>query len=288
MNILKQLMFTGIYGFRTDSFERAVKAAAEIGYDGLEIRALSHLAADSTKAQAREMRQMLDAYGITAPCIFLGSANYRESEEAGYKQLDEIKRYTEFAEELGASMIAHKPASPSPRKATEQDYESAAIWMSRVADLLAEHKVKLILETHTGNLLETVDSCLKLWRLINRSNVGFALDIGNFAIAGEDYGEEAVERLGETIWHVHCKDISFFQEKPVYRHTGAYNGTIFAVDLMGKGQVDHKPAYRALLASGYNGYFTMETLAQGVDLIPEEVARHDYEAFIQDIRTCMT
>jgi sugar phosphate isomerase/epimerase len=104
------------------------------------------------------------------------------------------------------------------------------------------------------------------------------------AIGGEDYGEAAVERLGDTLFHVHSKDVSFYDSEPANRQVGKYNRRFLEVVLMGNGQVDHRPAYKALSARGYDGYFTMESLAQNSGLSAEEVARHDFLAFREDMK----
>lgn len=279
---LKPLLFTGV--FRNEPFETVVKAAASIGYCGVEIRALSHLPADLSVQGVRQMKQRLDEHGLAAPAIYLPDGGYwSQTAEQSRQTLEQLQTYAGFARELGASMILHKPRSPAPSEATEDDYARCAHWMARAADLLARSGLRLIWEMHHNSLTETIDSCLRLLRLVDRPNVGLALDPGNLSIAGEHYGKDAVDRLGDFIWHVHAKDIGFFAEKPANRPSARYRDRLFAVERMGRGEIDHRPAYRALLDRGYDGYVTLEAQVSGV--APEPLARHEYLMLLEQLRS---
>lgn len=278
---LKPLLFTGV--FRNEPFETVVKAAASIGYCGVEIRALSHLPADMSTQDVREMKQQLDDHGLVAPAIYLPNGAYlSESAEQSRRTLAQLETYAEFARELGASMILHKANSPAPREATEDDFVRCADWMVQAADRLHRAGLQLVWEMHHNSLTETIDSCLRLLRLVNRPNVGLALDPGNLSIAGEHYGQEAVDRLGDYIRHVHAKDIVFFAEKPAHRPSARYRGRLFAVERMGQGEVDHRPAYHALLERGYDGYVTLEAQVAGVT--PEQIAKHEYRMLLGQLQ----
>ncbi|CAG7615272.1 sugar phosphate isomerase/epimerase family protein [Paenibacillus allorhizosphaerae] len=271
---MKTALFTGV--LRDAAFGDVVRLAAEIGYDGLEIRALSHLKPDSTVEEVKEMRRIADHYGLAIPVIYSNiSGQYAKATEAeAMQKLELLKRYTEWAAELGATMVCHGPGGPAPGKATGEDFDRAAYWLRQAADILWQGDIRLIMEIHHNGLVETIDSTLKLLNAIDLSHVGAILDPGNMAIAGEEYGAGAVARLGTHLLHVHAKDVRFYEEPPVTRKAGTYGDKIFTVELMGTGHVDHQPAYRALLASGYEGYVSLE--AQVADVRPEDIARHEF------------
>jgi sugar phosphate isomerase/epimerase len=272
-------MFTGI--FKGRPLEEAAKAAAEIGYDGLELQARSHIPPESTREDISRIKDVVRSHGLEVPVIYsnLSGGYARGTAEESRKKADLIERYAEWASEIGASMICHSPGGPAPDQAEAADYERAADWISRVAEALSRYRVRLIMEIHHGGLVETVDSSLRLMSLIPKDNVGLILDPGNMAIAGDDYGANAVKRLGHHLFHVHSKDVLFFDSKPADQPTGQYKGRIFAVGLMGHGSVDHRPAYEALIKNGYTGYVSLEAQPAGED--PQRIALHEYTMFKQ-------
>lgn len=277
---MKTAMFTGI--FRNEPLEKAAEWAAKLGYDGVELRANSHLPPGSTKGDVLEVKRVLDQNGLKAPVIYSNiRGDYARAEKSDIlTNMDLLKRYAEWANLLGVEMICHSPGGPSPGMATEEHVDRAAEWMAQVAELLAAEQLRLVMEIHHGGLVETIASSMKLLGRMGQGNVGLVFDPGNMAIAGEEYGPEAVRQLGRSIFHVHTKDVKFYAEKPVDRKTGFSHGKHFAVVLMGQGDVDHRPAYEALRENGYNGFVSFECQTEGV--LPEDIARHEYNAFMND------
>ena len=272
---MKAALFTGI--FRNEPLEHAARVAAEQGYDGLELRALSHLKPDFSPRQVADVKRIADHCGLSIPIVYTGmpgdyaSATWEQSR----RMIDTMRRYIDWAVELGASMICHVPGGPAPELAEESDLDKAAHWLALLADYMHEAKLKLAMEIHHGGLLETIGGSLALVEKINRDNVGLILDPGNMAIAGESYGADAVERIGRRLMHVHAKDVRFH---PVRKdRLGFYKGRCFSVELMGEGHVDHRPVYRALSEANYDGYVTLE--AQPAGVAPDTIAAHEIRCF---------
>lgn len=270
---MKLALFTGV--LRDATFEHAARTAASIGYDALELRALSHLKPDFTAGQVKEVKRIADHYGLSIPVIYsnINGQYAKATEREAAQKLELLERYADWAALLGAGMICHGPGGPSPNESEPEHFERAAHWLDRAAAILAERGVRLVVEIHNRTLVETVDSTLRLLAAIGRSDVGAVLDPGNMAIAGDDYGERAVARLGDRLFHVHAKDV-LFADSPGPDTKGS-PGRPYRVELMGRGHVDHKPAYRALAAAGYAGYVSLEAQVAGVE--PEHIARHEYE-----------
>lgn len=277
---MKTALFTGI--FRNEPLEAAARAAAEHGYDGLELRAMSHLKPDFSMEQVKDVRRIADHYGLSIPMLYTGiHGNYATAaREEAQRTIDAMRRYVDWAVELDIPMICHVPGGPAPELAGESDLDKAAHWLALLADYMHEAKLKLAMEIHHGGLLETIDGSLALVEKINRDHVGLILDPGNMAIAGEPYGADAVERIGRRLLHVHAKDVRFHPERK--EGLGYYRQRCFSVELMGKGHVDHRPAYRALLDADYAGCVTLEAQPAGVP--PDEIAAHEIRCFRQDMQ----
>jgi sugar phosphate isomerase/epimerase len=281
---MKVALFTGV--FRNEPFELTARLAAELGYDGLELRALSHLKPDYSLDQVKEVKRIADFYGLPIPVIYSNvTGNYEKvSDREAEEKLDLLKKYTEWANVLESGMVFHVPGGPAPDQASEADYDRAAYWLARAADIMAQGNARLVMEMHHRGLVETVDSTLKLIGKVGRDNVGAILDPGNMANAGEEYGANAVARLGKHIFHVHAKDIRYYQSKQENPKAKEYHGRYHSVVLMGEGDVDHTPAYQALLAAGYDGYVSLEAQVDGVT--PEHIAAHEVRAYREAIEQC--
>lgn len=281
---MKVSYFTSL--FKDYSIEDVAKLASQIGYDGLELQAPSHIPIDSSRKRVEEVKNIMSHYGLDVPAIFTKSgASYATAAEADSQiKLEEIKRFVEIANLLGVKMLVHSPGGPSPEQMTEEDYERAALWMSKAGEVCSQSGITIGMEIHHGHMTETLDGIDRLMNKMTQDNVGIVMDIGNLAIIGEEYGENAVHRIGKHLVHVHSNDVIFFDRKPTDRHSGQYRDRIFALELMGNGHVDPKPVYKALLQQGYAGYISLEARVKGVS--PEDIAAHEYAAYQQSIKEC--
>lgn len=275
-------LFTSL--FSKHSIEETAKASSEIGFKALELQAPAHIPVDSTQEQVREVKSIMDNYGLAMAGIFTKSgASYATADKSeNEKKLEEIRRFTEICQVLKCKTLVHSPGGPNVEEATEEQFDWAAEWMAKAGDICAPHGIKIAMEIHPRGLVETLDSSLKLVEKINHSHVGLVFDFGNLAQAGEDYGSDAVKRLSKYIYHVHMKDILFFDTPPEGRKVREYKGRYNALALMGEGSMDLKPGYRALAEIGYDGYISCEARVDGVS--PKETAAHEFRLYNETIK----
>jgi L-ribulose-5-phosphate 3-epimerase len=261
--------------FRETTLDVCAKAIAEIGYGAIEIRTVSHLPPDSTAADRSAVSALLKETGLALAGLYTPYGRYASlpGNEKRQEQLDLVKRYVEWAAELGAGHVNQFPGGPAPVDATEADYAVAAEWVGRAADVAAEAGIPLVMEMHHGGLIETIESSLKLLRMIDRPNVGLTYDPSNMAIARADYGETAIASLLPYIRHVHVKDIRFPAPGEEGTHFGTYRGLPFCHALLGEGSVDHLPLLATLYRLGYRGDLSCECHLSGD---PVAIALHEY------------
>lgn len=247
----------------------AIRRAAEMGFDGVEIMARSpHFPVETPVSEARRLREQLDEYGLSVPCLATYTGGYGDASRAESEdELARLEGFLELSVALDCDLVRHGPNGPQPHEATADDFERAAGWMRRAADLAAEYGRTLAVEIHAGKLTETAESTLRLLELIDRENVGAIHDAGNMFITDDDYGPASVERLGEQLEHVHVKDERRVDDE---RLPGAFTvdtqrgPRAFQPRLLGDGAVDHEPLVRALEEAGYEGHLTAEChVAQG-------------------------
>jgi sugar phosphate isomerase/epimerase len=243
--------------------EEAIERTAEIGYDGIEFMGRDpHLSADTSHERARELKAHVDRCGLDVPCIATYCGGYVEGAEREHRAaLEKLERLLELAEIFDCEILRHGPSGTSPWKSTDEDFEVAARWMQEAADLAAEYDKTLGIEIHAQKLAETTDSTLRLLELIDRDNVGAILDSGNMYLVDEEYGREAVKRLGDSLVHLHVKDEAP-GEDPDHPDTFSItreDGPVrFRASAMGEGEVEHDRLFAALAEAGYDGYVTAE------------------------------
>lgn len=279
---MKRALFSKI--FDDKPLETAIDLTADLGYDGIEIMARDpHLPADTSHERAEELRQRLDRVGLEVPCLATYTGFYDErTDDEAEAQLAEFERYAALAEILDCDLVRHKPGGPPLRDATDEDFERAAGYLRRAADVAAEYDRTVGIEIHAGRLVETADSTARFLDLVDRENVGVIHDAGNMYIVDADHGRESVERLGDSLVHVHVKDLRRTDDpsaEDAFELETNRGEEVFQHRLLGDGDVDHRPLVAALDEAGYEDYLTDECTVTPRDEDGDvEIARRELAA----------
>ena len=279
---MQTALFTKVLSDR--SLREACEIAAEIGYDGVEPMGREpHLGVETTDEEARQLRAHLDDLGLAVPCLATYTGSYvGEDRETCEAELEGFERFCELAEILDVDLVRQFPGGPSNYEATDEQYEWSAGWMRRAADIAAEYDKRLAVEIHGNTIVESAADAVRLLDLIDRENAGAIHDAGNMYLSDEPYGPATVEELGDRLSHVHVKD---------ERRVGDADGpgrfareredatNYYEPALLGKGDVDHGPLFRALREAGYEGFLTDEChVPQDDERDGVDVARHEHAA----------
>lgn len=272
-------VFTKLFDDRP--LDDAIEAAADIGYDGVEIMARDpHLSAETSRERAEEIRGLVTRHDLTIPCLGTYTGGYaRKPDEECQAELETFERFLELSTVLEVDLLRHGAGRPSVREATDGDFERAADWLRRAADRAAAYDRTIGLEIHSDRLTETVASTLRLLQLIDRDNVGVIHDAGNMFLVNEDFGPSSVDLLGDRLVHVHVKDESRIDDSErddAFELETGRGREVFRRELLGDGEVDHEPLFEALVDRGYDGYVTIETNVRRID--PVAVATREFEA----------
>lgn len=119
----------------------------------------------------------------------------------------------------------------------------------RVAE---DHGVMILLEPH-GPITGTIDGTEAILEKVNSPALGLNLDTGNSWLAGTD-PVDYVKTFGDRIHHVHWKDLGPEWEE----RRGQVFGCGMSPIALGTGVIDIEGSYHALIASGFDGYSTLE------------------------------
>ena len=248
----------------TMSFEEVVDLAKKTGYQAIDMRA-SQGGIQTSKEKLRDMRKVLDKYGIKVSCV-TGDFDVPSNNDKAPDGLRNFGPYLDLTEALGADLI---------RVGMKKEEDIAAA--QRACDQARERKIRLGHESHQGTLFETVAGSLDVLKRVNRPNFGLIYEAGNWMVTGQDYGPETIKKFKPWIMNV------FIQN---YRITPNGKSTVATwtkgpvkVDLIGSwepGGVDYPKVFQALRAIGYNGYITAFAAFSSF-ATPQEAAAKSYQ-----------
>ena len=225
------------------SFEELARLASAIGYEGLCIRP-SQATVNTPDEEIGNMRRIMDRYGLRPSMVTLDPVIAANTPEAGQPQRH-FDRHVDVAEMLGADLI---------RVAIKN--EDDIVWTRHACDQAAERGIRVQHQTHSDSLLETVDQCLDVVRRVGRSNFGITVEPGNLVICGQDYGPEAIQRLGPHVFNVYLQNLRLSEtgSSSVMTLDGEVHYDRLVVGE--EGGIDFERFFEGLRSIDYDGFVT--------------------------------
>lgn len=205
------------------------------GYDAVELRA-TQITSETSPEEVKKFREEADRLGIEiSGCMPPGIS----ADEDGLKALE---RFITIAKAIRCDIL--------------KVWVGDAEWLRDACDLLKPHGMRLIVQTHTGGPFETVESCLEMMGRISRDNFGLQYDPANLFVAGQDYGEEAVRRLGRHIFQLSVQNVR--AARPDEPDVMEEEGFCYTRCLLGDQRgLDYESVFRGLSVIGFNGYVVL-------------------------------
>lgn len=260
------------------SFEETAGRIAAVGYQGLELLAdVPHAwPAGLLPGAKRAILDAMAAHGLefsNVNAFMMNAVNdHRQpywypsfiDPEPNYRRVrvDHTRRALSLCAELGAPHVTTEPGGPI---ASGQTRAEAIDLFVEALKPLAQHAydlgVLLLIEPEPGLLLETTDQYLEVAGRVDAPSIGLNFDIGHAFCVGEDL-PGAVAKLAPQIRHYHVEDIAASR---VHHHL-----------VPGEGAIDFAEVFRAIAATGYDGWITVELYPYGED--PDAAARAAFAA----------
>jgi len=221
---------------------------ADCRYDGVEILDL-HVR-DQGPAELAATRRQLDELGLRAAMI-APYLNFASSDEHAARSLAEARQLRAIAGALGAAGIrVFTGGNIGSAQATPEQWQRVVHCLQTLAD---EAPLNWVLEIHARNLMDTLDSTLRLLDDIRRPNVGVIYHPSNL---GPSY-LEAIDALGGHIRHVHATNSRDGQP------TGLADGAL-----------DYRQISERLRRVGYAGYLSVEWLRDDAATVARREAEY--------------
>jgi sugar phosphate isomerase/epimerase len=258
-------------------FADAVNRLAGIGYTGVEIMAdVPHAwPAYLLEEQKQAIRDALARNKLAISNInafMMNAINDRRQKywhpswiepDVNYRhiRIDHTIRALTLARELGAKCITTEPGGPVEPGASWSAALGLFVEMLKpVIDHAEKERVLLLIEPEPGLLIETAEQFLELMQHIDSPAVGLNFDIGHFYCVNDEPAA-TVPRLARYTRHYHLEDIAATR---VHHHL-----------VPGEGAIDFAGTLKAIKATGYDGWITIELYPYVDD--PDPAARTAYE-----------
>ncbi len=255
------------------SFRDIYATAADLGYNGIEIRgvadeiyapkilAFSEDKIESTKGHLA--RRSLEIPILTSGAYVLGNPDIDAARR-------ETEDYSALAAKLGVKytrVLIEKTPDP---ELTEPELTAAAKEFSSLCDIAAKYNITILTETN-GALADT-KKCRAFLDSVNRENCGVIWDAHHTVRFFGETPKESLTNIGKYLRHVHLKDSVM-----------GTNGKITYL-LTGYGTIPFTEIVKALKGFGYDGYLSYEWVKRwSRELAEPGIALYQYINYMKGI-----
>lgn len=217
-----------------------IEYAARIGARGVD---LGYFWQDEEK-ESEEALRVLNDHGLVLSGYIVGN-NFALAGDPEMRraEMDKTKRAAEAAARMGAPNL-RVFAGAREGLTWEEGRERIAECFRELTEFASPLGVRIALEDHHG-LAASADHLLWYRERVDHPDFGFNVDIGNFVFGGDDC-VEACRRTAPWAIHTHVKDFILEEGKPP------------RACAVGEGDIDAEACIRALIDSGYDGYYSIE------------------------------
>jgi sugar phosphate isomerase/epimerase len=243
------------------SIETVLEKAVEYGYEGIEWRggAQGHIRPGMPAREIATLRTRASDAGLASLALTTYTSFVSRLTTERQSNVDELRRYSDLAAELGAPFVRAFLGELPPNTAVDtQIYEYIADCLSLASAYAATVGVKVAVEPHDNFTRSSVVAPI-LDGDRSHPDLRVIWDIGNTFAAGEDPAE-GFGILKDRLAYVQVKD-------------GRRIGTSWQLCALGEGNVPLAKAFTLLAEYGYEGALSVEwEYAWHPELDPPEVA----------------
>lgn len=226
-----------------------LQTAADHGYAAVEFRGLQNemdlpkCPEFSTPARIAETRRRFEDKGLKI-CNLGASTQLHHADPAKRRQhLDEARRFLDLAAELRCPAVRVFPDSLPKNQDREATIGLIGEGLLELGNYAKTGPVSVLLESH-GEVV-TTELLLRILRAAEHPRVGLIWDVFNMWSETGEAPAEVYRNLRPYVRHVHIKDGRSVNGKHVYTRVG-------------QGEAPLREAIAALVAGGYDGYYSLE------------------------------
>ena len=236
---MQDIIFSGFSDEACPGFEEQLKFVSSIGVNFIEVRGVDGKnVAELTEEEAINYKKLLDKYkvGVSSIGSPIGKIDITDDFEPHFELFKNVVRTAKIFGTKNIRMFSFY------MKDGEQDKYEGEVFarLNKLLDYAKEQDVILLHENEKGIFGDNAERCLKLMEKLYCDNFKAVFDFANFVQVGQ-CTLEAWEKLKKYASYIHIKDAVGQKVVPP-----------------GYGDGHLKEILGELLASGYNGFLSME------------------------------
>ena len=273
-------------------FDRMLDELADTGYTGTELGDWGYMPTDPAALRGELARRGLVMLGAFVPIALKQSAAHAAGIANAVKTARLLAAvagspapYLVLADENGTVPERTRMAGRvTPELGlTPAEWKVFAAGADAVANAVFDDTgLRTVFHHHCAGYVETPDEIATLLDLTDPRRLGLVFDTGHYCYGS---GAEscdvvaALERFGERVWYIHCKDcdplVARCARKEQWDYFTALRHGVFCE--LGKGCVDFPALLKKLSEKSYSGYVLVEQdILPGMGM-PKESARRNRE-----------
>lgn len=245
----------------------------EAGYD------LSADEAVLKRLEAAVARTGVPISGFCLGASFLGQGDERAA------QIDLVKRHVELCARFGAGFLRHDVTPWALQLSDMGEFETAFSSIvegcREVAEFGARHGVVTSVEDH-GFFMNGAERLLRLQHAVGHANFKLTVDVGNF-LCVDDNPYVATRRTLPHAAFVHVKDFYTRRSEPGPGWLKTAGGEFIRGSVFGYGDLDTKALLESVVASGYDGFLSLEYEGAEPTLFGCEVGLKNIRRMLKEI-----
>ena len=220
----------------------------EAGYD------LSVDEAVLKRLEAAVARTGIPISGLCLGAHFIGDPSDRRA------QIDLVKRHVALCNRFGAGFLRHDVVSWALRQTDTAEFERAfpviVEGCREIAEFGAAHGVVTSVEDH-GFFVNGAERLLRLHNAVDHENFKLTVDVGNF-LCVDDNPYVSTRRTLPFASFVHVKDFYMRRAEPGPGWLKTAGGEFIRGSVFGYGDLDAKALLESVVASGFDGFLSLE------------------------------
>jgi len=249
--------------------EKVINKAVEMGFDGIEIVAKRpHVSPlDYSKEDRNELKELISSKGLEIPCIagyhdFVHDPNHMNMARLE-KEILWLRETVNLAADLGAPIVRVFSAFLIPGISRNQQWKWVVQGLKEGCRYAEEKGVDLALQNHSELTINYFD-IIRMVDEVSSNNLKIEIDAPYLAMT-EDCYEKAVKELGNLLVYTVASDYKEISVPMAYypltflnRDNGYFKMVRKYVVPVGKGDVDYRSFFKALLEIGYDDFVGYE------------------------------
>ena len=257
---------TFLHDLRKSGIEYAAAHAAQTGFSGVELLDLCPLRHKPTYqlCSVDEYKAAFEKHSLELACYSSAALLYLDNEK---EMMEEICRQADFAADLGSKYFHHTFTIGLSETPTTLGFDKVLARVAPIAENIAEHCEKrgmTAIYEPQGAYFNGKEGFIALLDEMKSRGVGYGVcgDVGN-PLFDDCRGEEVFALCKDSIKHVHVKDY-VVSDEPLPQYVGnqmSKSGKHLYDCEVGTGVIDFKACFDVLKSVDYDGYFSIELLA---------------------------